>query len=77
MKISREEVLGVTQPYGFIECGEMQVFLKTLCQKYPCRADLFWLINKTEHCLNSHGNGSDYFQENDVASWQMFPVVIL
>lgn len=63
MKISRDEMLNVIQPYGFIECGEMQIFLRSLCHKYPSEADLLWLLDKTKHCLNNYSNGSDYFHE--------------
>ncbi|XGI79143.1 hypothetical protein ACED16_19190 [Enterobacter hormaechei] len=61
--MSQKEFLDVIQPYGFIECGEMQIFLQTLCEKYLCRADLFWLMHKLKQCLKNNSDGSDYFCE--------------
>jgi hypothetical protein len=61
MKISSDELLTVIQPYGFIECGEIQVFLKNFCKEYPSKVDLLWLLCRVNQCLINNNNGSDYF----------------
>lgn len=60
-QLRRQELTEAIRHYGFTECGEMLAFLEYVCDTYPDQSDLTWLREKTDECLKSHDNGSDYF----------------
>ncbi|HBH7065077.1 TPA: hypothetical protein KWI17_004746 [Enterobacter cloacae] len=48
--------------YSFIECQQILAFLTLVANRKPDSKDLFWIKGKVRACLNSHDNGSEYFE---------------
>ena len=61
MNLSREYLIKIIQFYGFIECGQILSFLTHVSAEHLDDADLLWIYQKTNQCINNHSNGSDYF----------------
>ncbi len=61
MELSKKHLSDIIQYYGFIECGQVLLFIKYVCDEYPDEIDLTWVYGKINQCLRGNDNGSEYF----------------
>ena len=60
--INQKTINEKIKSYGFIECGQIQLFLKNVCDIYPGCSELKYIRDKLKECLSNHDNQSDYFE---------------
>jgi hypothetical protein len=49
--------------YGFIECGEILMFLEFVCEFRLGYCEFLYIMEKTKECIIKNDNGSDYFSD--------------
>lgn len=61
--MNKSQVMGVIGKYGFIECGDIQLFLFFLTSEELDMESLLWVLGKLNECLSNHDNNTSYFSE--------------
>lgn len=59
--MNSEFIVNIVNKHGFIECGEIAIFLSCLVNVNPDRESLRWVLVRLNECLANHDNGHDYF----------------